>query len=93
MTENEKKPSRLKLLMAEYGQAALWTYLGIFAIVLCSFALAIKLGFKSEGTGTGATAGTWFAAWIATKVTQPLRIMATVGLTPITARLMKRKQA
>jgi hypothetical protein len=92
MTENEKKPSRLKLLMAEYGQAALWTYLGIFAIVLCSFALAIKLGFKSEGTGTGAAAGTWLAAWIATKVTQPLRIMATVGLTPITARLVRRKQ-
>ena len=89
MTENEKKPSRLKLLMAEYGQAALWTYLAIFAVVLCSFALAIKLGFKSD-SGT-ATAGTWFAAWIATKVTQPVRIMATVGLTPITARLMKRK--
>jgi hypothetical protein len=74
--------------MNEYGGLALWVYFSIFAIVLVGFALAIQLGFKGESTA--ATAGTWGAAWVATKLTQPLRIGATFVLTPLIGNLRRR---
>jgi hypothetical protein len=79
---------RLNALMTEYGGLALWVYFTIFAIVLVGFALAIRLGFK--GDSTAATAGTWGAAWVATKLTQPLRIGATLVLTPVIGNLRRR---
>jgi hypothetical protein len=79
---------RLNTLLAEYGGLALWVYFSIFAIVLVGFALAIRLGFK--GDSTAATAGTWGAAWVATKLTQPLRIAATLVLTPLIGNLRRR---
>jgi hypothetical protein len=85
------KPSfkeRLNALMTEYGSLALYVYFIIFAIVLVSFALAIQLGFKTDSTA--GTAGTWGAAWVATKLTQPLRIGATLLLTPIIGNVRRR---
>jgi hypothetical protein len=94
------KPSmreRFNALLAEWGPLLLVVYFSIFAIVLIGFALAIKLGF---GIGTAATdqqggswvgaAGTWGAAWVATKLTQPLRIAATVLITPPLGALLRR---
>jgi hypothetical protein len=74
--------------MTEYGSLALYVYFIIFAIVLVSFALAIQLGFKTDSTA--GTAGTWGAAWVATKLTQPLRIGATLVLTPIIGNVRRR---
>lgn len=85
------KPSfkeRLNALMTEYGSLALYVYFIIFAVVLVSFALAIQLGFKTDSTA--GTAGTWGAAWVATKLTQPLRIGATLLLTPVVGNLRRR---
>lgn len=79
---------RLKKLLAEYGQLALYIYLVIFAVVLVGFAMAIQMGVKVESTA--GKAGIWGAAWLATKVTQPLRILGTIALTPLVAQLMKR---
>ena len=76
---------KLKALLAEYGSVAIYTYLVLFAVVLIGFALAIKIGIKLEGTASGV--GLLGAAWVATKLTQPLRILATVALTPIVARV------
>lgn len=81
---------RLKTLMIEYGQWALVIYLAIFAVVLVGFVLAIRMGFEVEGAG--ATAGTWAAAYVATKVVQPLRIMATLALTPLVVRFIPRRK-
>jgi hypothetical protein len=81
---------RLQTLMVEYGQLALVVYLTIFALVLVGFVLAIQLGVKVQGAG--ATAGTWAAAYIATKITQPLRIMATLAVTPLVMRLLPRRK-
>ena len=77
--------AKLKALLAEYGSVAIYTYLALFAVVLIGFALAIKIGIKLEGTASGV--GLLGAAWVATKLTQPLRILATVALTPIVARV------
>ncbi len=79
---------RLKNLLAEYGKLALIVYLAIFAVVLVGFALAIQFGFRPESTA--GRAGTWGAAYVATKVAQPLRILATLALTPLVAQVLRR---
>jgi hypothetical protein len=81
---------RLQKLLAEYGSTGIWVYFGIFAIVLVGFATAIKLGANVESAA--GTAGTWGAAWVATKLTQPLRILATLLVTPFLVRILRREK-
>lgn len=78
----------LKDVLAEYGAIALVVYLAIFVVVLVSFVFAIRLGFRPESTAGGL--GTLAAAYIATKVTQPLRIAGALLLTPLVARVWER---
>jgi hypothetical protein len=78
---------RLTKLLAEHGKLALYVYLVIFVVVLASFALAIQMGIKVDSTA--GKAGIWGAAWVATKLTQPLRILATLALTPLLAQLLR----
>jgi hypothetical protein len=78
----------LKHIMTEYGAVALVLYLLIFAIVLCGSWVAIRAGWAPE-SATGKV-GTFAAAYVVTKVTQPLRIGLTVILTPFVARLWER---
>jgi hypothetical protein len=75
---------RIQQLMVEYGALAVWVYFSIFALVLAGFWLAIKLGIKPDSAA--GTAGTLGAAWVATKLTQPFRIIATLALTPAIMR-------
>ena len=79
---------RFKALMEEYGTIAIATYFGIFFLVIGGFWLAIRFGVEVEGTA--GTAGTLAAAWVATKLTQPLRILGTLLLTPIIGKLVHR---
>jgi hypothetical protein len=84
------KPSlktRLSTLLAEYGKLAIILYLVIFALVLAGFAIGIGAGMKVESAAGGA--GVLGAAYLATKVTQPIRILATLALTPLVARALK----
>jgi hypothetical protein len=82
---------KLKALMAEYGRLAMVTYFTIFALVLASFYAAIVSGFQPESSTE--SMGTLGAAWLATKLTQPLRIGATLILTPIIGMALKRFRA
>jgi len=79
---------KLKVLIAESGAIVLWVYFGIFFAVLIGFALAIQFGANVQGVA--GTAGTWGAAYLATKLTQPLRIAATLAITPALASLLRR---
>jgi len=79
---------RFKTLIAESGAIVLWVYFGIFGLVLVSTATAIKLGVKLEGVA--GAAGTWGAAYLFTKLTQPLRIAATLAITPALATFLRR---
>jgi hypothetical protein len=79
---------RLKALLAEYGRVAIWTYFVIFGLTLCGFAIAIAAGVEVESAQ--GKAGILGAAYVATKLTQPLRIFATLALTPIIARVAAR---
>jgi hypothetical protein len=85
------KPStsdRFKALIAEWGMLFFFVWFGIFGIVLVGFAVAIKFGFRVESTA-GAW-GTWGAAWVATQLTKPLRLGATLVITPALGALLKR---
>lgn len=84
------KPSlkeRFKALMVDYGRLAIWVYFTIFFACWAGFALAIRLGLQVEGAG--GTTGTIMGGYLATKVTQPVRILATLGLTPPLERVLR----
>ena len=80
--------ARFKNLIVEYGVIALVVHYVIFAVVIVGFWAAIRAGYETESAAGGA--GTWAAAYIAAKVTQPLRIIATLALTPLIAKLYER---
>ena len=80
--------NKWKTLLEEYGKVAIGVYLAIFAVVFIAAAIAIHLGFSFDGVA--GSAGTLGGAWLATKLTQPIRILATVALTPLVAPLFRR---
>jgi hypothetical protein len=87
MTETKKKLSikeRLQEHIAEYGALALTIFLLIFALTYLGFFVAIKSGADIGDSAAGST-GTFVAAWLATKLTMPLRVGATLVLTPLAA--------
>lgn len=76
-------------LVSEYGPIAFGTYFVIFGMTWAGFATALAFGLKigSSAAGGASLAG---ASWLATKVTQPLRIGATAVLTPVVAGFTRR---
>ena len=78
---------RLQDHVKEYGSIALVIFFSIFALTLLGFYIAIKAGMD-VGDSTAGSSGTLFAAWVATKITLPLRIGGTFVLTPIAAALI-----
>ena len=80
--------SRYERLVEEYGAAALVVYFTLFFGTLFVFWIAISRGFEPEGwvAGTGTLGG----AYLATKLTQPLRIAATLVLTPLAVSAWRR---
>lgn len=88
---------RFKGLVAEYGPLLFVVYFSIFGLVFVGSALLGKQGLVSLAQrlgfdlgGTAATAGAWTAAYLFTKVLQPLRIAATIALTPLVAAVLRR---
>lgn len=80
---------KLKLLLEEYGRIVLWVYLVIWLVVLAGFAVAISAGFNVKSASTSGL-GVLGAAWLATKLTQPLRIAGTLALTPVISAVLKK---
>ncbi len=80
--------ARLQKLLAEYGKVALYTYLTLSIFTIVAFSIAIAIGVSpSSATGMFGVIG---AGWLAAKATMPLRILATVALTPLVASLVRR---
>ena len=78
----------LKQLLTEYGAVAAVLYFAIFFLVLFGVWFALQAGW-TPASATGKV-GRLAAAYIITKLTQPIRIAATVVLTPLAARLYER---
>ena len=86
-----RNKSRFEALQREYGKVALGTYLVLWAAVLIASGVAIKLGYEFDGMSE--TGGILLGSWVAAKVTQPFRIAATVALTPLVAKVLRRAPA
>lgn len=77
---------RWKEYLERYGTVAVVVYFTIFGLVLAGTYLALRFGFRPEGVA-GNLAGLG-AAYAFTKLTMPIRLLVTLGLTPIVARLV-----
>ena len=82
---------RFRDLVVEYGVIALVVHYVIFAVVITGFWMALRSGW--EPTSTAANVGSWTAAYIMAKITQPLRIVATIAVTPLIARWYEHRLA
>ena len=78
----------IKSLFVEYGTIAVAVYFVLFFSVWIGIWAAIRAGWQPASPIAGV--GTWTAAYIATKLTQPLRFAATVAVTPFLARFYER---
>jgi hypothetical protein len=82
---------RLEALFEDYGRIAIVTYFSLSILAIIGFSIAIWLDIEPSGaTGVLGVIG---AGWIAAKVTLPLRILITLGLTPVIAVLTGRRRA
>lgn len=80
----------LKNILAEYGAIAVVVYLTIFFAVFIGAWFAIRLGWSPSGAA--GNVGAWTAAYIVTKLTQPLRIGATVIITTFLGKLREKRR-
>lgn len=90
-----RQSQKLKDHFAEYGTIAIVTYFAIFFATWAGFAIAIARGISTDASASDAS--TIGAAWVATKTTQPIRILVTLAVTPFVAaawhRIRGRKPA
>jgi hypothetical protein len=91
---NAKKPplkERLSELFTEHGRIAVITYLVLSLCSIVGFSIAIGVGFKpSDATGVLGVIG---AGWVAAKATMPIRILITLGITPLISGLVRRRKS
>jgi hypothetical protein len=81
---------RLQAHFAEYGRIAIWTYLVLSILTITGFSIAIGMGVSPSSTS--GVFGVIGAGWVAAKATTPLRILATLALTPLVAALVQRRK-
>ncbi len=79
---------RLAKQFADYPRIAIITYLVMSLATIIGFSIAIGLGVGP--TSASGVLGVIGAGWLAAKATMPLRILATLALTPLIAALVKR---
>ncbi|MBN2801299.1 MAG: DUF1279 domain-containing protein [Deltaproteobacteria bacterium] len=79
---------RYDRLVAEYGKVAIVTYFSLYAAVIGGAWVAIEAGWETGTTAEGA--GKFAVIYGILKLSQPFRILATIGLTPLVARGVRR---
>lgn len=82
---------RLSALFAEYGKIAVITYLVLSVLTIAGFSIAIGVG--AEPSSASGFIGVIAAGWVAAKATMPIRILITLGLTPVVALLVRRRRS
>jgi hypothetical protein len=81
---------RLSALFEAYGRIAVITYFTLSILAIIGFSIAIGIGVQPSGaTGVLGVIG---AGWLAAKATLPLRILITLGVTPIVAYVVGRRR-
>lgn len=79
---------RLSELFNAYGRIAVFTYLTLSILAIIGFSIAVGLGYKPT-TSTGVI-GVIITGWVLAKATMPIRILITLGLTPMVAHVVNR---
>jgi hypothetical protein len=82
---------RLSAHFDEYGKIAIITYFTLSILAIIGFSIAIGIGVEPSGA-TGVL-GVIFAGWALAKATLPIRILITLGLTPLVAFVVRRRRA
>jgi hypothetical protein len=83
----------LRRFFVEFGVLGLSLHYAVYVLVLIGFALSIGRAAHGESDTLRASAGTlgvWAAAYVATKLTLPVRALVTVALTPLLRALIRR---
>jgi hypothetical protein len=81
---------RLSALFEDYGRIAIITYFTLSILTIIGFSIAIWTGIKpSSETGV---IGVIIAGWALGKATLPIRILITLGLTPVVAFVVRRRR-
>ena len=83
-----KLKERLAKQFADYPKIAIITYLTMSALTIIGFSIAIGSG--AQPSSTSGILGVIGAGWLAAKATVPLRILATLAITPLIATLVRR---
>lgn len=81
---------RLSALFGEYGRIAIITYFTLSILTIIGFSVAFGIGL-APSTSTGVI-GVIAAGWVAAKATLPIRILITLGLTPVIAFVVTRRR-
>jgi hypothetical protein len=79
---------RLSALFNEYGRIAIITYFSLSILTIIGFSIGIGIGL-APSTATGVI-GVIIAGWAAAKATLPIRILITLGLTPVIGLVVAR---
>lgn len=86
--------ARLKQLFDEYGTVALVVWFTIFGLTVAGFYVALSRGMDvGADAGTVSSAGLLGTAYLLTQGTKPVRILATLALTPAVAKVVGRRKA
>jgi len=91
MADPSPSPSRrqrLRRFFAEYGALGLGVHYFVYVLVLIGF--AVSIGGSRTLLASSGTLGIWGAAYVATKLTLPLRALVTITLTPLLRGLIRR---
>jgi hypothetical protein len=82
---------RLRRLFVEYGALGFAVHYTIYLLVFVSFVLAIRhKGAAAEAAGRVGVFGVWAAAYLATKLALPIRLLGTLTLTPLIRSVWRR---
>ena len=83
--------AQIQALFEEYGSAAIAVWLVVFAGTFLVFFGLVQAGV--DPAGAVGSAGTVGAAYVATRLTFPIRVIARVGITPVAVRWYRRFRA
>jgi hypothetical protein len=81
---------RLRAHFEEYGKIAIATYFTLSILTIVGFSIAFGMGL--EPTNATGVLGVIAAGWVAGKATAPIRILITLGLTPMVAWVVRRRR-
>ena len=81
---------RLKRLFVEYGVLGIAVHYALYVLVLLGFVLVMLQREPGAALISAETVGVFAAAYVANKLTLPLRVLGTVTLTPFLRALWRR---